>query len=78
MLSHPSFNQGWTKKVERIKCQAPLPEDPAIPPLTRMLVPVSYQAPEKKAKKKSNEAKGGLRRKGTLDIVSGETEALLP
>ena len=75
MLSLPSFNQGWTKKAERIKCPAPLPEDPAIPLLTRMLVPVSYQAPEKKAKKKGKEAKGGLRRKGTSDAVSGDTEA---
>src|SRR5215216_4790152 len=35
----------------------------------KMLVP-----PEKKAKKKSKEAKGGLRHKGTSDAVSGETE----
>ena len=41
-----------------------------------MLVPAPYQAPEKKAKKKSKEAKGGLRRKGTSDAVSRETEAL--
>ena len=40
-----------------------------------MLVPAPYQAPEKKAKKKGKEAKGGLRRKGTSDAVSGETEA---
>ena len=39
-----------------------------------MLVPARYQAPEKKAKKKGKEAKGGLRRKGTSDAVSGETE----
>ena len=75
MLRLPSFNQGWTKKAERIKCPAPLPEDPAIPLLTRMLVPAPYQAPEKKAKKKGKEAKSGLRRKGTSDAVSGDTEA---
>ena len=40
-----------------------------------MLVPAPYQAPEKKAKKKGKEAKGGLRRKVTLDAMSGETEA---
>ena len=62
-------------KAERIKCLASLPEDPATPQLMKMLVPVPYQAPEKKAKKKSKEAKGGLRRKGTLDAASGETEA---
>ena len=41
-----------------------------------MLVPAPYKAPEKKAKKKSKEAKGGLRRKGASDRVFGETEAL--
>ena len=40
-----------------------------------MLVLAPYQAPKKKAKKKSKEAKGGLHRKGTSDVVSGETEA---
>ena len=34
---------------------APLPEDLAIPLLTKMLVPMPYQAPEKKAKKKRKE-----------------------
>ena len=74
MLSFPSFNQGWTKKAERIKCPAPLPEDPATPQLTKMLVPVPYQALEKKAKKKSKEAKGGLRHKGTSDVTSEDAE----
>ena len=46
--------QGWTKKVEWIQCPAPLPEEPAIPLLTKILVPAPYQAPEKKAKKKAN------------------------
>lgn len=46
MLSLPFSPQGWTKKAERIKCPAPLPEDPTIPLLMRMLVPVRYQAPE--------------------------------
>ena len=39
-------------KAERIKCLAPLPEDPTTPQLTEMLVPAHYQAPEKKTKKK--------------------------
>ena len=34
-----------------------------------------YQALKKNAKKKSKEAKGGLRRKGTSDAMSRETEA---
>jgi hypothetical protein len=72
-----SFVQSWIAKAERIKCPAPLPEDPATPQLTGMLVPAPYQAPEKKAKKKKGkEAKGGLRHKGPSDAVSGETEVL--
>ena len=76
MLSSPFFPQGWTKKAERIRCPAPLPEDPAIPLLTKMLIPVPYEAPEKKAKKKGKEAKSGLRRKGASDVVSEDTEVL--
>ena len=76
ILSFPFFPQGWTKKAERIHCLALLPEDPAIPLLTRMLVPTPSQAPEKKAKKKSKEAKGGLHRKGASDVVSEDTETL--
>ncbi|VAH57858.1 unnamed protein product [Triticum turgidum subsp. durum] len=48
---------GWKKKADRIHCPAPLSEDPAIPLLTRVLVP----APKKKAKGKGKEAKSGLR-----------------
>nr|XP_040258227.1 uncharacterized protein LOC120975637 [Aegilops tauschii subsp. strangulata] len=36
--------------------------------------PGAYQAPNKKVRKKNKEAKDGLRRKGTSDAVSGETE----
>ena len=73
----PTSLQGWTKKSERIKSPAPLPEDPVTPQLEEMLVPAPYQAPEKKAKKKKGkEAKGGPRHKGPSDTVSGETEAL--
>ena len=57
MLSLPFFLQGWTNKVERIRCPALLHEDPTILLLTKMLVPAPYQAPEKKAKKKGKEAK---------------------
>ena len=70
----PSPKQGWTKKAERIRCPAPLPENPADPLLMRMLVPTPYEAQDKKAKKKSKEAKGGFHRKGTSDAVYGETE----
>ena len=39
-----------------------------------MLVPVPYQAPEKKAKKKAKGARGGLRHKGTSDMTSEDIE----
>ena len=51
MLSLPFFAQGWTKKAERIHCPAPLPEDPAIPLLTKMLVTAPYKVPKKTAEK---------------------------
>lgn len=41
-----------------------------------MLVPAPYQASEKKAKKKGKGTRGGLCRKGTLDVASEDTEAL--
>jgi hypothetical protein len=75
VLRLPSSNQGWTKKAERIKCSAPLPENPADPLLMRMLVPAPYQVPEKKdKKKKGKEAESGLRHKGTSDAMFGGTE----
>ena len=39
-------------KAEQINCPTPLPENPTTPQLMEMLVPVPYQAPEKKTKKK--------------------------
>ena len=68
-LPYLSF-QGWTMKAERIQCPALLPENPAIPFLTKMLVLAPYQASEKKAK----ETRSGLRRKGTSDITSEDAE----
>ena len=62
--------QGWTKTAEWIQCQAPLPKNPAIPLLTKMLVPAPYQAPEKKAK----ETRSGLRRKGISDMTSEDAK----
>ena len=56
--------------MERIQCSAPLPEEPVIPLLAKMLVPMPYQPPEKKAKKKSKGGRGGPRRKGTSDVMS--------
>ena len=39
-----------------------------------MLVPTPYQALEKKAKKKGQARRGGLHRKGTLDVTSKDAE----
>ena len=74
MVSLPFFPQGWTKKAERMKSPAPLPEEPVIPHLAKMLVPAPYKAPEKKAKKKAKGAKSGLRCKGTSDVAAEDDE----
>ena len=53
----------------------PLPEEQDGPLLMKMLVPMPYKAPKKKAKKEAKETRGRLRRKGTSDMVSEDTEA---
>ena len=58
------------ERVKRIQCPAPLPEEPVIPRLAKMLVPAPYKAPEKKAKG----AKSGPRRKGASDVTSEDEE----
>ena len=63
------------ERAKRIQCSAPLPEEPVIPCLAKMLVPVPYKAPENKAKKKAQGAKSGPRRKGTSDATSEDDEA---
>ena len=47
------------ERAKRIQCPAPLPEEPVIPRLEKMLVPAPYKAPEKKAKKKAKGDKSG-------------------
>ena len=54
------------ERAKRIRCPAPLPEEPVIPRLAKMLVPAPYKAPEKKAKG----VRSGPRRKGTSDVTS--------
>ena len=61
--------------MERINCPAPLPEDPADALLKEMLVPVPYEALEKKAKKKATWTRKGFRRKVISDSSSENTEA---
>ena len=63
------------ERAKRIHCPAPLPEEPVIPRLAKMLVPAPYKASEKKAKKKAKGAKGGPRCKGTSDVTSEDDEA---
>ena len=63
------------EKAQRIQCPAPLPEEPVIPRLAKMLVPAPYTAPEKKAKKKAKGAKSGPRRTGASDMTSEDDEA---
>ena len=67
--------QSWTKKAERIHCPAPLPEDPAIPLLTKMLVPAPYKVPKKTAEKEDKKTRGGLRRRDTSDTIPEGSDA---
>ena len=69
------LSQGWTKKAEQIHCPAPLPEDPAIPLLTKMLVPAPYKVSEKTAEKEAKKTRGGLHRRGTSDTISEGSDA---
>ena len=64
--------QDWVERAKQIQCPAPLPEEPVIPHLAKMLVPAPYTAPEKNAKKM---AKSSLRRRGTLDARSEDSNA---
>ena len=59
--------------MERLHCLAPLPEDPAGPLLTKMLVPAPYEAPKKEASKKVKKTRSGLRRRETSDVKSGDS-----
>ena len=70
------FFQVWTERAERIQSSAPLPEEPVIPLLEKMLGPAPYRPPEKKAKKKAKGAKGGPRRKGASDVTSEDEVTL--
>ena len=63
------------ERAKQIQCPAPLPEEPVIPRLAKMLVPAPYKAPEKKAKKKAMGAKSAPHRKGTSDVTSEDDEA---
>ena len=64
------------KRAKRIQCPAPLPEEPVIPRLEKMLVSAPYTALVKKAtgkaKGKAKGVRSGPRRKGASDATSKE------
>ena len=66
--------QAWVTIAEQINYLAPLPEDPEMPLMTKMLFPVPYEVPEKKAKKTAKGTRDGLRRKGALDVTSEDAK----
>ena len=57
----------------RIHCPATLPEEPAGPLLTKMLVPAPYEEQKKEASKKAKETRSGLRRRGASDTKSEDS-----
>ena len=59
--------------MEQIHCPAPLPEEPAGPLLTKMLVPAPYEAPKKEAFKKVKKTRSGLRRRDALEAKSEDS-----
>ena len=54
-------------------CPAPLPEEPTGPLLTKMLVPVPYEAPKKEDSKRVKKTWSGLRRREALDAKSEDS-----
>ena len=63
--------------AERIHCPAPLPEEPAGPLLTNMLVPTPYKAPKKEAHKEAKETRSSLRCRGASDTKSIDSNSHL-
>ena len=73
-----SFSQGWIKKVERIRCAVPLPEDSATAVLTSMLASAPYQAPARDSKEESEKTQDDLGSGGKSDTESGEIDLSSP
>ena len=57
----------------RIHYPAPLPEEPAGPLLTKMLIPAPYEAPKKEASKKVKKPRSGLRHREASDAKSEDS-----
>ena len=60
------------ERAKRIQCLDPLPKEPVIPRLAKMLVPAPYMVPAKKATGKAKGVRSGPRRKGASDTTSKE------
>ena len=62
--------------MELIHCPAPLPEEPAGPLLTKMLVHAPYKVPKKEAPKQVKKTRSGLRCREAPDTQSeGSSDA---
>ena len=59
--------------MEQIHCPTPLPEEPARPLLTNMLVPAPYEAPKKEVSKKVKKTRSGLRHRDASDTKSEDS-----
>ena len=59
--------------MEQIQCPAPLPEEPAGPLLTKMLVLVPYEATKKEASKKVKKTRSGLHLRKASDAKSEDS-----
>ena len=59
--------------MERLHCLARLPEEPAGPLLSKMLVPATYEAPKKEASKKVKKTRSGLRCREASDAKSRDS-----
>ena len=70
--------QGWIKKVEQIRCPAPLPQDSTTPVLTRMLASTPYQAPTREGKEESEKTRDDLFSGSKSDTESGEIDLSSP
>ena len=66
--------QGWIKKVQLIRCPAPLPEDSATPVLARMLASAPYQASTGEGEKAQDDLGSG----GKSDTESKEFDLSSP
>ena len=63
------------KKAGQIYCPTLLPEELTGLLVTKMLVPVPYKAPKKKAEREAKKTRGGLCHRGASDTISKDSNA---